>query len=44
MRMQDILILPSDNAHYAHTDLSRITMELREIAVFSPEDGAIILH
>ena len=31
---------PSDSAHYAHTDLMGITMELWEILA----DGAIILH
>ena len=35
---------PSDNTQYAHTDLSRITTELWEIPVFSPADGAILLH
>ena len=37
-----IAIFPFDGAHYALTDLSRITMELWEIPVFSLADGAII--
>ena len=37
-------ILPSDSAHYAHTDLSYIITEMWDIPVFSLADGAIILH
>ena len=37
-----IAIFPFDGDHYALTDLSRITMELWEIPVFSLADGAII--
>ena len=37
-------ISPSDSARYAHTDLSSSTTELWETSVFSPADGAIILH
>ena len=37
-------ISPADITHYAHTDLPRDTTELWEMPVFSPADGAVILH
>ena len=44
MQTQGTSISPSNNAYYAHSDLSRITKALWEILVFSHGDGTIILH
>ena len=37
-------VSPSESARYAHIDHPRTTTELWEIPVFSPADGALILH
>ena len=44
MRRSLLIVLRPNSAHYANTDLSRITTELWEIPAFVPAENVKTLH